>query len=383
MKYSSLCRRTSSFVLSAALLCFIADAGSTLAATKQAKKETKKSARPDTAKVEKKEENPIFFPLPPDPPRVQFLMSFSTSADLPNAKPSKFSTFLTGKEPPSEMIIKPYGLAIRHGKIEVTDTVLNSIRIVDLEKWSFRSFSPKGEGLIRVPINLSIDQDGTHYVADTGRRQVVIFDQHEKYLGAIGTKDEMKPTDVAISGDRLYVTDLKAPNVRVYDKKERKLLFTIPRGRVTETNQLFSPTNLALDSQGNLYVSDTGAFRVLKFDPEGNYLQTFAKHGGDPGTLARPKGVAVDREGRDYVVDAATQVLQLWDAQGRLLLFFGEPVVSPIEFNIPSKVVVDYDHVALFKKFVAPGFKVEHLIFVVSQYGDRKVSVFGFGSKES
>ena len=209
-----------------------------------------------------------------------------------------------------------------------------------------------------------------------------MFDANEKYLGAIGAMGEMKPTDVAVSADRLYITDLKGHTVRVYDKKEQKLLFTIPRDPISETNQLFSPTNLALDSKGNLYVSDTGGFRVQKFDAEGNHLRAFAQHGGDPGTLARPKGVAVDREGRVYVVDAATQVLQMWNAEGQLLLFFGEPGVSAVEFVIPSKVVVDYDHVAQFQKFAAPGFKMEHLIFVINQYGDQKVSVFGFGSKK-
>jgi hypothetical protein len=39
---------------------------------------------------------------------------------------------------------------------------------------------------------------------------------------------------------------------------------------------------------------------------------------------------------------------------------------------------VDYDNVKYFEKFVAPGQKLEYLIYVTNQVGPNKVSVFGF-----
>jgi hypothetical protein len=41
-------------------------------------------------------------------------------------------------------------------------------------------------------------------------------------------------------------------------------------------------------------------------------------------------------------------------------------------------VVIDYDNVDLFADRVAPGYKVEYLVIVTSQFGPNKVSVFGF-----
>jgi sugar lactone lactonase YvrE len=256
-------------------------------------------------------------------------------------------------------------------------------------------------------VNIAVDHDGTRYVADTGRGQVVIFGADDRYLGAIGEKvqakarahakaapqhepepgdtvDEMKPTDVAIAGDRLYVADLKNNCVRVYDKAARKLLFTVPGDPAAADAQskLFAPTDLAVDSRRRLYVSDFGAFRVQQYDPDGNYLRSFGRLGDSPGEFARPKGVAVDREDRLYVVDAAAQVVQIFDPEGKLLLFFGEPEGSPVGLNLPAKVAIDYDHVGLFREFAAPDFQVEYLVIVTSQYGDRKVSVFGFGQKK-
>ena len=90
----------------------------------------------------------------------------------------------------------------------------------------------------------------------------------------------------------------------------------------------------------------------------------------------------MDRESRVYVVDAAAQLVQIFDAEGKLLLFFGEPEGSEAGLDLPAKVLIDYDHVGLFQEYAAPDFQVEYLVLVTSQYGARKVSVFGFGQKK-
>jgi len=115
------------------------------------------------------------------------------------------------------------------------------------------------------------------------------------------------------------------------------------------------------------------------YDLDGKYLKTIGKAGVAPGLFARPKGVAVDRQGLAYVVDAATQVVQIFDLEGRLLLFFGQAGASTQgEVLLPASVKVDYDNMGYFQKYVAPGRQCEYLIFVTSQFGGQKVSVYGF-----
>jgi DNA-binding beta-propeller fold protein YncE len=118
--------------------------------------------------------------------------------------------------------------------------------------------------------------------------------------------------------------------------------------------------------------------QVLKFDDRGELLQTFGSLGRRLGQFVRPKGVAVDHEGRLYVVDAASGIVQIFDSDGELLLFFGGMGNRPGELYLPAKVVIDYDNVGLFADRVAPGYKLEYLVLVTSQYGGNKVSVFGF-----
>jgi sugar lactone lactonase YvrE len=322
-----------------------------------------------------------FFPPSPDEPRIQFLMSFSADVDL--GRSTSFVDFLSGRPSGPKPLVKPYGLAIKDGMIYVCDTMVNSIEVFDVVKKRARYFTPRAEGRLQTPINLTIDADGTRYVTDTGRSQVLIYAKDGRYLGAIGAKDEMKPSDIAVTPERLYIADLDGHCVKVYSKAERKLLFTIPRDPKAAEGRLFSPTNLALDKEDRLLVSDTGAFSVQVYDLEGKHLGRIGQQGVAPGMFARPKGVAVDREGRAYVVDAATQLVQLFDREGRLLLFFGQPGASAEgELYLPAAVKVDYDNVKLFQKYAAPGFELEHLILVTSQFGINKVSVFGFLRKK-
>jgi sugar lactone lactonase YvrE len=357
--------------------------------------------------VAKEAPRATFYPAAPLPPRLQLLASFSNDQDL-GGGPGKFASFVVGKEPVRQAILKPYGVAVADGKIFVCDTGASGVDILDLQAKSFRTFTSGGESQIITPINIAVDRDGTRYITDTARGQVLIFGSDDSYKGALGERfngrarahgaalsipgapasgdDEgMKPTDVQVHGDRLYVSDLKNHCVRVYGKQSREFLFTIPKDPATADahSKLFAPTNLAVDTQGRLYVSDLGAFRVQQYSPDGTHLRQFGTGAGDkPGEFSRPKGIAVDREGRLYVVDAATQVVQLFDAQGQLLLFFGEMQGQTAGLDLPAKVAVDYDHTALFASYAAPDFQVEYLVIVTSQVGDRKVSVFGFGHRK-
>ena len=327
----------------------------------------------------------VFFPPPPEPPRLQFLVSLSDEKDL-GRQVSKFSAFVTGETPTSQPIVKPYGVCLASNELCVCDTGTRSVDILDLVQKTMRRFSPPGMGKLGVPVNLAVDADGTRYVADTGRNQVLIYGADDSFQGAIGEGDTLRPTSVALTADRVCITDLKGHCVRVYAKTGRELLFTIPRvpeaAEDQEPGKLYMPTNLAIDQQGRLYVCDTAACRIQIYTPDGKHLKSLGSRGDLPGQFARPKGVAVDREGRIYVVDAATQVCQIFDPDGKLLLFFGEPDGSAAPLSLPAAVAVDYDHVGCFQQYVSPAFVVEHLVFITNQLGDRKVSVYGLGHKK-
>ena len=322
----------------------------------------------------------VFYPPAPAVPRLQFLVSYSDELDL-GATVSKMATFITGAQPHSQPIVKPYGLALVNKQLYVCDSVAGAVEILDFEKKSMRVFAPGGLAMLKTPINIAVDTDGTRYVADAGRGQVLIYGAQDAFLGAIQDPN-LKPTSVAVTADRLYVMDLEGHCVRVYEKAGRKPLFTIPRDpQADQPGHLFMPVNFALDVRGRVYVSDTASCQIVIYEADGRYVRSFGGRGDLPGQFVRPKGVAVDRVGRVYVVDAASQVCQIFDANDKLLAYFGEPDGSPTPLTLPAAVVVDDQHLSLFQKYVAPDFVVEQLVIISNQFGDRKISVYGLGHR--
>ncbi len=330
----------------------------------------------------------VFFPPPPVAPRVQYLTGFTCGKD-PEAVSGKFAEFIVGQEISAVPILKPYGVAISSNQLLICDTGTRAVDVLDLAQGTMQLFSPAGMGKLGVPINIALDADGSRYVTDTGRNQVLCYDPAGQFTGMLDDTNALRPTGLAVTAERIYISDINTHCVRVYAKATRQLLFTIPRNpkadEDTEPGKLYMPVNLALDTQGRIYVSDLSVCRVKVFDAEGKFLRAFGGQGDLPGQFARPKGITVDRAGRIFVVDAASQTCQIFDPEGKLLLPFGEPGGGSADgtgtLNLPAAVCVDYDQVGTFQKFAAPGFVIEELIIISNQLGTQKVSVFGLGHK--
>lgn len=321
---------------------------------------------------------PIFYPPLPNPPRLQHLLSISNMKDL--GKKREFLEFVLGKETDTESLVtKPYGVAIYKGKLYIIDTRGPGYVVIDMEKKIYKRISGDRDGSMLKPINITIDKDGSKYITDTGRNQVLKFDNDDKFVRAYGVKGQFKPADVAIVKNRLYVSDLKHHMIQVLDKRSGKLLFKMATPDEKNKNAVVNfPTNLSV-SQNYLYISDTGNFKIVKYTLDGKFVENLGTVGSGFGQFARPKGIALDREERLYVVDAAFENVQVFNKDGKILIFFGGPGYKPDSLNLPTDITIDYDNVKYFQKYAAPGFKLEYLIIVTSQFGINKINIFGFG----
>ncbi|MDH3469524.1 MAG: hypothetical protein OES26_27175 [Gammaproteobacteria bacterium] len=327
------------------------------------------------------EQGPVFYPPLPNPPRIQYLTTFSKPEDLAGTG-SRFARFVLGDRSTEPALVrKPYGVAIHGGKLYVVDTRGPGYAVFDLTRNKFKLVPGAGGGKMKKPINITIDDDENKYVTDTEREQILVFDKNDQYVSAYGAAGQFKPGDVAIVADRLYVTDMKHHRIEVLDKHTGETLFDFAEAG-SKTGELYYPTNLAVSEDQHLYITDTGNFRVEKYTLDGQYVRSYGEIGTGFGSFARPKGVSLDRNGFMYVVDAAFENVQIFDSEGNLLLFFGGPGENPENINMPTDVVIDYNHSHLFQRYAAPKFKLEYLILVASQFGDSKVNVYGFGKME-
>jgi len=322
-----------------------------------------------------KKDAPVFFPPPPASPRIQYLTSFTGLKDI--EEQSAFNQFVVG-EKQNLKVDKPYGVGMYDGKIYVCDTN-NTVAVFDLRRKTFAPLKgASGQGALRQPLNISIESDGTKYVADPVRGQIVVFDRNDDYVKAYGAPGAWRPVDAVPFGDRLYVADPGNGVVKIFDKQSGAMLKTLG-DKGDPSQRLDRPTNLAFDSEGYLYVTDIGRFQVVRFDRDGHFKSTFGKPGDNPGHFARPKGIALDREGRLYAVDASFNNVQVFNKDGRLLMFFGGGGDKPGDLLLPAKVAIDYDNQQYFQKYLQPNFQMDYLVFVVSQFGERRVNVLAYG----
>jgi len=323
-------------------------------------------------------EQPLFLPPPPDEPRLQFLTKFSSALDISTEKKGFRDFVFGGEDKEAQLVQKPYGLAVHEGAIYVVDTRGNGYGVFDLANSRSKLVRPTGAGALAKPINITIDTDGTRYITDTDREQVLVFNADDRFLRAIGEPGQFRPVDVAIAGNLLYVTDIMNHRIHVLDKITDEVIQTFGDAG-SEPGQLFHPTNLAIGDDGTIYVTDTSNFRLQQFDAEGKFIRAIGSQGSRPGTFSRPKGIALDREGHIYVVDAAFQNIQVLDPDGGALMAFGESGAERWNINLPTVVKIDYQNIPYFEKFAAPNFEIEYLVLVASQYGLNRVVVFGYG----
>jgi len=321
---------------------------------------------------------PIFYPEPPQQPRLQFLTAISSDKDLAVAGDG-FYEFLLGPEVSFFTIGRPYDVSSSPGKIYITDRQIDKILIIDLAAGRLSELKDRGPGALRAPAGIAVGPDDVKYVADMQRRQIVVFDADNTFIRAYGTKELFeKPVDVAVHGNRIYVCDMARHRIVALDKDSGKPLHHI--GTIgSAAGQLYKPTHIAVDGGGNLFVTDAFNFRVQQFDGEGNAVRIFGFHGDQVGGMARPKGLDIDREGHLYVADAAAEYTQIFNEKGQLLLFFGGPGNGPGNMYLPAGIHIDHDNVGFFNRFAAKGFKLKYLLYVCNMSGPNRINVYGFG----
>jgi NHL repeat-containing protein len=341
-----------------------------------------------------------FFPSPPDLPRVQYLRAFNGSPDF---KPkNRLMEYLAGTENQLQYeIMKPFSVASSKGRIYVTDSFgLQGVNVFDLEHQRFYVLGRNpGAGELKKPIHVFADEEGYKYVSDLQRKQVVLFGPDDSYVKSYGDGSSFLPGSCVAHGNEVYVLDTAKEKLKdedseeyeerrdqivVLDKESGKALRRIGR-HAKEEDGFYYATFLAIDRLGNIYVSDTLNFRVVKMDPQGNVLASFGKQGDRAGDFAQPKGIAVDKKGLIYVVDTRFQAVQVFDNGGAVLFALGGPTAPKGPLNLPAGVWIDDQNLEYFKEYYAPDFVPEYLIYVANQLGTtnrQRVNAYAFGKRK-
>ena len=87
--------------------------------------------------------------------------------------------------------------------------------------------------------------------------------------------------------------------------------------------QFKSPSAIAVDSKGDLWVADTDNDRVQELNSKDEYATQFGKEGTAEGQFMEPKGIAVTSSGTVFVSDSANNRVQTFSEKGAFQAAFG------------------------------------------------------------
>ncbi|WP_136516187.1 NHL repeat-containing protein [Geomonas edaphica] len=323
---------------------------------------------------------PVFFPPSPNLPRLQYLTSFSNSADVLGTSGDSVSLISVGKEEEQKVsrIIKPSGITSRDGKLYVTD-IAGQLFVVDLANKKMEQLKGNdGLGQLKKPIAVAVDHAGFVFVTDIERKEVLIYDNNGEYLKSVGGDLNFSPTDIAVDNENLYVLDTRKSVIHVLDPMSGAQIREI--GKLDEPTQSLSlPTRMNLDDKGVLWVTNAGTGAVISYDRDGHFLGSFGKFGDGMGQFTRPKGITTDSNGYVYVVDSGFQNVQIFTEQGKLLGYFGSAKIPVGGMNLPSDITISTKNLDYFQKFADKDFELSEIIFVANQFGENKIGVYGLG----
>ncbi|KAI8493517.1 hypothetical protein Bbelb_289140 [Branchiostoma belcheri] len=121
-------------------------------------------------------------------------------------------------------------------------------------------------------------------------------------------------TGVAVSSnDEVFVSDKWNRRIQVFSMKVQAF-------RPEELMWLKWPASVAVDKEGNIYITEQQTHNVLKYDKNGKYINCFGRKGDESSNhLKSPVGICVDSLGRIIVADNGNNRVEMFTAEGEYI----------------------------------------------------------------
>jgi sugar lactone lactonase YvrE len=188
-------------------------------------------------------------------------------------------------------------------------------------------FDPSGKFITqwmadaKMPLRgMAADRRGTVYIAQKGKI--------DRYDGATGKKLGELPFPEGWGFDDVTATADGGLVAAWYRNRDDIVRFD-SSGQVSkvireaisgQTERSELDTRVAVDGLGNIYALGHFNSAVLKFTPDGKFVNKFGGAGEQPGQFRAPQAIAVDGRGRVYVSDI--KGIQVFDSDGRYINVF-------------------------------------------------------------
>lgn len=203
-----------------------------------------------------------------------------------------------------------------------------------------------------LPYGISVGEDGSLYVADTDNSRICKVTLNGNVTTIAGNGTQGHADGIGTSATFYHPTDLAVDtngNIFVADTDNNRIRKITPSGDVSTlagnltegyadgigtSAQFRRPRGIAVAANGDVYVADSENHRIRKITPTGTVTtlagnsQGFADGQGSNALLAWPTGVAVDQDGIVYVADAQNHKIRKITAGGSVTTLAGNGTVG-------------------------------------------------------
>ncbi|HEX8153805.1 MAG TPA: hypothetical protein VF698_11800 [Thermoanaerobaculia bacterium] len=280
------------------------------------------------------------------------------------------STVLTG--------IIASGIAADDSGVYVADSTANRVLRIAPATGAITTFAGKGGGqayggdfgpatsaALSNPISLALDEASNLFIVDFGNHRIRKVDATTGFIstvagtGSFNTSGDNGPArsaglagPIAVAvdaGGNLFIADHKEHRVRRVDAETKVIAPIIGTGSPGYAGDggpageaaLNTPTALAVDAAGNLYIQDSGNHRIRKVAANGTIATAVGGASGDDGpatgaVLNAIAGIAVDATGNVYVSDATANRVAKVAAGTRTITTFAGGVGSFSGDDVPA-----------------------------------------------
>jgi DNA-binding beta-propeller fold protein YncE len=221
---------------------------------------------------------------------------------------------------------RPNGIAVdADDNIYVTDAVTSLVLVYDKQGHFLREIGKyRDENLFANPTAIVVDQGEQRlYVLDSPMNEVVVLDFTGRVVRRIGGPRHASgvrfdmPTEVAVRDNTIVVLDTYNSRLQVLDTQGH--LRNVFKFR-NVTSLRLEQIGLALDSAGNIYVTDFASPNIIVFQADGRRVGSL--HGSAPAALqiGTLSGLWIDSASRIYIADATKARVHVFQSTSPQLL---------------------------------------------------------------
>ena len=168
--------------------------------------------------------------------------------------------------------------------------------------WKMGARGTSEENFVQ-PTRVVVDSEGTMFVSDTGNSRIKVIkgDGDIRHIGPVGLESQ-GGTGVGLTPNgNLAIVNWRTKFVSILSK-EGDLVnqFTYP--------DFSEPTDVAVNSRGEIIVADNGANKIFMFDSSGRPLTTFGGKGEKEGQFKLISAIAVGKCDEILVADHRIQI---------------------------------------------------------------------------